>query len=369
MAGINPATGQFDPYYNGGGAYTGENKTAYMNGGFVNYNPNAIQLGMGTTYTGPAATSPTPTPDTPVVTGNGDTGGVTGGNGDTAVAPPPAFSAQQMLENLLRTALGIEGLGNWAADLYNRGASATEIVQALRYGTDTSEGGKAARAAYLKAFPQMDVFLKDGVFSGENPELQYIAYRNTVREAAARYGVDSSLMSNDAVAGYIGSRTSAAELADRMNTAATAIATTPTETYRQLQDYYGITGSDLMSFYLNTDVTEAELQKRYTAARIGTEAARQTFGIDRGYAEDLAQRGITLDQATRGFGQAFQQRGFMYGKGDTVGQGSLLEGQFGVAADAAAVDRVARARVGAFEGGGQYAGTQSGTLGIGSSAM
>ena len=54
-----------------------------------------------------------------------------------------------------------------------------------------------------------------------------------------------------------------------MNTAATAVATTPAETYRQLQDYYGITGKDLMSFYLNTDVTEAELQKRYTAARIG----------------------------------------------------------------------------------------------------
>jgi len=301
-------------------------------------------------------------------TGPYATGGGGGGGGGVS-APPSAFSAQQMLDNLIKTALGVEGMGAWAADLYNRGATATEIVQALRYGTDTSDAGKAAHQAYLKAFPGMDEFLKEGIFSGESPELQYISYRNTVKDAAARYGIDASLVSNDAVANYIRGRTSAAELADRMQTAAAAIATTPAETYAVLQDYYGINGTDLLSFYLDTDTTEAELQKRYTAARIGTEAARQRFGIDRDYAEQLTQRGINMDEAARGFATAAAQRSFTAGRGDIVGEMDLFEGNFGVAQSAADIARVAAARRNRFESGGGFTSDQRGVAGIGSSSV
>jgi hypothetical protein len=273
-----------------------------------------------------------------------------------------------MLENLLYTATGISGLGGWAADLYNRGASETEIVQALRYGTDTSDAGKAAYASYLKAFPGMDRFIKDGIFAGASPEMAYIEYRNTVRENAKRYGVDAALTSDSAIETYIGNRNSAAEITSRMQTAATAIATTPAETYAILQSYYNIGSSDLMSFYLDTTVTEAELQKRYTAARIGTEAARQTFGIDAGFAENLAQRGITVDEAARGFGTANSQRDFMNGRGDIVTQDSLVNAQFGGVTDAAAISRVAASRRNRFEGGGTYATDRTGVAGLASAS-
>lgn len=286
----------------------------------------------------------------------------------TTVAPPPAFSASQMLENLLRSALGISGLGNWAADLYNRGASATEIVQALRYGTDTSDAGRTAYQSYLQAFPRMDQFLRDGIFTGENPELQYINYRNTVKEAASRYGVDETLMTNDKIADYVGARVSAAEIVDRMNTAATAVATTPAETYAVLQEYYGITGNDLMSFYLDTDATEAMLQKRYTAARIGTEAARQEFGINALEAENLAQRGVSIDEANVGFATAARESTFMQGRGETATREEILGSAFGNEEASQKVRRIAASRAGQFQQGGAFVTGQAGVSGLGTAA-
>lgn len=295
-------------------------------------------------------------------------GGGGGGGGGGQSAPPPAFSALQIMENALQSATGIKGLGSWAADLYNRGASPTEIIQSLRYGTDTSEAGKAAYQAYLQAFPRMDQFIRDGIFSGESPELQYISYRNTVKEAAQRYGIMDDLITNDKIAGYIAGRNSAAEIADRMGQAAQAVATTPRETYAVLQEYYGINNGDLISFYLDPDATEAILQRRYTAARIGTEAARQQFGINVSEAEALATRGITIDEANAGFATAAQRQGFMQGRGETATRSDIIGASFGDNESAKKVERIAQSRVAQFEQGGSFIQTERGVTGLGSAA-
>lgn len=294
-------------------------------------------------------------------------GGGGGGAGATA-APPPAFSASQIMENVLNSALGIQGLGGWAADLYNRGASPTEIIQALRYGTDTSEAGKAAYRAYLQAFPQMDTFIREGIFSGDSPELQYISYRNTVKEAAQRYGIMDDLVTNDRIASYISNRNSASEIADRMGQAAQAVATTPQETYAVLQEYYGINNGDLISFYLDPSTTESILQRRYTAARIGTEAARQQFGINVSEAEALATRGITVDEANAGFATAAQRQAFMQGRGETAGRSDIIGASFGDNEAAQKVERIAKSRVAQFEQGGSFVQTERGVTGLGSAA-
>lgn len=283
----------------------------------------------------------------------------------TYTPPPAAFSALQLMENTLNAALGVTGLGSWAAGLYNRGASPTEIIQALRYGTDTSPEGQAARSRYLEAFPRIDEFIKAGIFPGESPELAYIAYRNTVAEAAQRYGINEDLFTKTKIADYIGNRVSAAEIADRMSQAATAVATTPAETLSVLRDYYGVQNNDLISFYLDPETTESMLQKRYTAARIGTEAARQQFGIDVQMAENLAERGITVGQAAEGFQTARQQSAFMYGRGETASQQALLGAQFGEEESRKQIERIAKSRAGEFGQGGAYTTTQQGIAGLG----
>ena len=314
-----------------------------------------------------AGAAPTPPPDTG---GGGDDGGGGGGGAPAPAAaptytpPPAAFSALQIMENVLRNALGVEGLGSWAAGLYNRGASPTEIIQALRYGTDTSDAGKAARQKYLNAFPRIDEFIRDGIFAGESPELQYIAYRNTVNEAAQRYGINADLVTKDRIADYIGNRVSAVEISDRMSQAATAVATTPAETMSILRDYYGVQNGDLISFYLDPDTTEAMLQKRYTAARIGTEAARQQFGIDVQMAENLAQRGVTPDEANRAFGTAARQQVFTMGRGETASREALIGAQFGDQQNIQQIERIAGSRRGQFQQGGGFVTTREGVGGL-----
>jgi hypothetical protein len=303
----------------------------------------------------------------PQPTGGGGGGG--GGDVPTTVVPEKAFSALQMIENVMRSALGVEGLGTWAVGLWNRGATAKEIVQALRYGTDTSSEGSAARARYLSAFPSMDTFIKDGIFAGEDPELQYIQYRNTLNESAQRFGIGSQLITSDKIVSYLTNRVSAAELTNRMMEAASAVSTTPMETMSILQEYYGVQSGDLISFYLDPETTESELKKRYTSARIGTEAARQNFGINVGMAENLVSRGVSLDDANTGFGQASAQRGFMTGRGETVSRNNLVEAQFGQEDAANQVKRIAGSRRAQFEQGGGFTTTQQGVGGLSSASV
>ena len=320
---------------------------------------------------------PTPTgPPPPQAKQPGDETGATGATGPeestgpTAPTGPDSYQpvvtdAIGYLDGLLANALGVGGLGGWAAALYQKGASVMEIVQALRYGLDTSPEGQSAYQKYLAAFPGMDEFLRDGVFTGESPELQYISYRNSVREAAARYGINSNLTSNEKIYTYLKNRVSAAEIADRMGVAASAVATTPVETLAVLNEYYGVGSSDLISFFLDTDETEAMLQKRYTAARIGTEAARNKFGVNRSEAEALATRGISVDQAAQGFETAAERRSFMTGAGETASREQLIGASFGDVEAGQAIARIGGSRAGRFAEGGGFTAGEGGVAGLG----
>jgi hypothetical protein len=288
------------------------------------------------------------------------------GTGSTYTPPPAAFSSRDILNNLLKAALGVDGLGDWALGLQNRGASATEIIQSLRYGTDNSAEGKAARDSYLQAFPQIDEFIKNGIFPGENPEAQYIDYRNTVKDAASRYNIDSTLLTNDKIATYINNRTSASELVDRFNTAAAAASTTPPEVLATMQQYYGVQPGDLVSFYLDPDSTEAQLKSRYTAAQIGTEALRQDFGIDKTEAEQLSMQGLSAAEANKAFSTASAQKAFTAGAGETATREDIMKNISGQAEAGKKLERIAKTRTGKFEQGGSFLRDRGGNTGLGS---
>ena len=317
----------------------------------------AAQVPVGST--GPSGPSGPTEPSGPT--------GATGATGPQPDYMPSVTGATEYLEALLFNNLGVSGLGDWAANLYMRGASPLEIIQALRYGMDKSAAGKAAYQKYLAAFPGMDEFLKDGTFAGEAPEMQYISYRNAVKEAAARYGINAELTSSQKIYTYLKNKVSAAEIAERMSTAASAVATTPAETLTILNEYYGVGSSDLISFFLDTDETEANLQKRYTAARIGTEAARNQFGVNVTEAEALATRGVGVQQAAEGFETAARRRSFMGGAGETATREQLIGASFGDVQAEQAIERIAGSRTGRFAEGGAFVAGERGIAGLGAS--
>lgn len=313
--------------------------------------------------TGPGPTGPTgPTAPTAPTAPTGSTGP------ENPNYQPVVTGALEYLDGLLKAAIGVDGLGAWASGLYNKGASVTEIVQALRYGLDKSAEGQAAYQKYLAAFPGMDKFIADGTFAGESPELQYIEYRNNVRESAKRYGISDSLVSNEKIVNYLTNKVSAAEIAQRMGTAANAVATTPSETVAILKDYYGISSGDLITFFLDPDETEAMLQTRYTAARIGTEGVRQQFGVNVAEAESLARRGIGIEQAAEGFRTAAAQRTFMGGPGETATREDILGGTFGDQRAEEKIFRIGASRTGRFQEGGRFVEGQGGGGAFGGAA-
>ena len=335
---------------------------ADRNGNFGANDRTALRYGnQKITPTGPSG--PTGTTDP---TGTTGTTGTTGATGPTPEYTPIVTGATEYLEALLTNAVGVSGLGEWASQLYMQGASAMEIIQALRYGMDTRPEGQAAYQKYLAAFPGMDEFLKDGTFSGEAPEMQYISYRNAVKDAASRYGINAELTSSQKIYDYLKNKVSAAEIAERMSTAASAVATTPAETLTVLNEYYGVGSSDLISFFLDTDETEATLQKRYTAARIGTEAVRNQFGVNATEAEALVTRGIGVQQAAEGFQTAAQRRSFMGGPGETATREQLIGASFGDVASEQAIERIGGSRAGRFAEGGGFTTGQEGVAGLGS---
>ncbi len=277
--------------------------------------------------------------------------------------------AVALLDSMLETAVGIPGLGQWAFSMKNIGADDDEIVLAIRYGTGTVPGSAEVYQAYLKAYPGMDKFLDEKIFFGPAPEVQYNEYRNEVKSAAQRYGVDPMLVTDDKIATYIGNKTAPSEIVSRMGMAAAATATTPPETLSILQQYYGVNRNDLITFYLDPDATEAMLQQRYTAAQIGGAAARQQFGVSQSEAELLAQRGLTGEDALGAFGQAaMQQQAFTQGPGETANREDILGAVGGDVQAAEKLARIGQSRAGRFQEGGGFVGGERGAAGLGTSA-
>lgn len=283
----------------------------------------------------------------------------------TTRPPRPTLTKKDNLEYLnllIKSTVGIDGLGQWALDLWNRGFDGPAIIQMLRYGTDDSAGGRTAHAKYLAAFPKIDSLVKEGILSGENPEAQYIQYRETVRESAKRYGLMDNLITDAKISDYLTNRVSATELVSRMQAAAQAVATTPTETLSALQEYYNVQNGDLISFYLNPTETEEVLQKRYVAARIGSEGMKQKFALSRQEAEALAMTGMSPQEASQALGQAYaQEQAFTSGPGAVVNRQDIMENLQGNEEAARKLENVAQSRVGRFQ---ENSGFQPGKYGV-----
>ena len=162
---------------------------------------------------------------------------------------------------------------------------------------------------------------------------------------------------------------SASELNDRVLLASSAAIQAPDEVKNTFMDYYGISAGGLTAYFLDPNKATPLLEKQYAATLVGTEAARQGVGIDVFGAENLANLGVSQEQAREGFGRVAGAMSLTQGRGDVVTQQQLISGTFGQDEQSLqAIERAARGRTGRFLQGGQFAASNQGVTGLGSAA-
>ncbi len=199
-------------------------------------------------------------------------------------------------------------------------------------------------------------------------EAEYISYERNAATLERQYGLPQGMLSGS-VTNLLTNEVSLTELNDRVVLASSAAIQAPEDFKSQMREYYGIDSGGLAGYFLDPAIATPLLEKQYAAAQIGTEARRQGIGVDVYSAENLQSLGLSQEQARVGFGQVARQGALSQGRGDVVSQQQLIAGN--LAGDTQAqkdIERAAGARLGRFQGGGEFLSTTQGAVGLGTAA-
>lgn len=263
-------------------------------------------------------------------------------------------TGSSVVRDYLRT-FGLESLADWAWAQHLAGASDQEIMLEIRQ-----------RPEYKARFPAMEQLAKEG---RAIDEISYINYESTVRSLLHQYGIVQGMYDTpEQIAKLLLSDVSAAEVNDRLQTAAALTFEVPAEVRNRFMTEYGGTPGGLASYFLDPDRAGPLLNQQYRAAQVMGAADQQRVQVGRDLAENLALSGVTYEQARTGFGQVAQTAALGAGYGETIGTDERIKAAFGDAGAAAVQRRVTRSRQSQFMGGGSAAETQAGVSGLGASS-
>lgn len=261
--------------------------------------------------------------------------------------------------NAMLTDYGLESLAPWLWQQIQADRSPTEVALDLRNTPEFKNEYGAVMDARKKAnLPAVSV-----------SDIQ--SYRKRAAELFQAAGLPKGFHdSKDDYDKFISGDVSLSELSDRINLAAQAAFKAPKEDIAALTQW-GMGPGELTAFWLNPDVAQPLLERKFAAAQLAGASTRSGYGsLSEGEATDLAQIGVTQDQAAAGFGNLAASQelfGALDSGEDTIGR----EDQIGAAlgGNAFAQQRVqqrAARRKAAFEGGGGFASSSKGLTGLGS---
>lgn len=226
--------------------------------------------------------------------------------------------------------------------------------------------------AYQKRFAGNAARVKKGL-----PELDaasYIALENQYRETLRSNGLPVNFYDQpDDFRALIEGDVSNAELNERVQQGYRAVADADPAVKEQMRTLYGVGDGELAAYFLDPQRTAPLLTRQAQAANIAARGLEQGgIQLSGAYAEDLARRGITEQQARAGFAEvgALGELKQTFA-GETALSGEQLAGAaFGI--DVAAqqeLERKRRLRTGEFAGGGSFARTTGETSGSISTAV
>jgi hypothetical protein len=274
----------------------------------------------------------------------------------------PVFSPNPDARNTIKAVLSTYGLESLADVLWNNYTSGLVDInneQALVYSIrDTDQ--------YKTRFSANAARMKKGL--AELSPGEYIGLEDFYRQTMQSNGLPPGFYDQtDDFSKLIEGDVSPSELQDRIQQGYAVVAQSDPEVKRQMQTLYGVTEGQLAAYFIDPERTAPLLKQQARAAQIAARASEQGgIQLTGTYAENLAARGITEQQARAGFaevgGLGELKQTFA---GETALSGEQLAGAaFGI--DVAAqqeLERRKRLRTGEFAGGGSFARTTGETSG------
>lgn len=195
------------------------------------------------------------------------------------------------------------------------------------------------------------------------------AYRNVLRNQGMPEGFYDSV---EDFQKFIEGDVSAAELNDRLQEGYRVVADADQEVKNQMQRLYGVSEGQLAAYFIDPArakpfMVASDYQRQARAATISARAQEQGgMTITGDLAEELARRGVSSEEASRGFqeiGALGELRQAFAGE-ENLTEEQIARQQFGADVQARDIlERRRRGRLAEFAGGGRYAQTQGETSG------
>lgn len=213
-------------------------------------------------------------------------------------------NAQQLLASTF-SGYGLEGTGlsNAIVGLLQKNYDAPTI-QALIEDPASAQSSdpsvKALATAWNARFPGN----AQRIANKQNPlsPAEYIATENSYRNILNAAGLPKGFYdSREQMGNLIANQIAPTELQDRITTAAKSIANQDPFYTNTLQQYYGLSPSDMIAHALDPNTALPLLQRQAAAATFGAAGARQGISVDQATANQYAALGVTQQQAEQGF--------------------------------------------------------------------
>ncbi len=313
--------------------------------------------------------------------GGGGGGGISISMGGGGYAGTSDMSASAMM-SAYSSVLGT--LQNWNLDSLTGKAwsmisdpnfhmNAGEVIDSLRNSPE-----------YQAAFPGMAEIRAKGLSLTEQ---QYIARESDIMDQFSQNGVPQKMLTKDEMGKMVANGIYGSNLQTRIQKGYEAVKNADPMVKQMLQKWYGVRPGHLLGYMLSPKHGMNQIVKDVQAASIGTEAHLDGFrGVDQHTAQQLSKQmttsGYNMDYFKTGFAKAAGEQPLEQTQIGQMGQATaskqqILAGTFaglkeknvGSQAEAQhAIDLASQARTAGLQGGGGYAQTAQGGLGIGSAS-
>lgn len=184
---------------------------------------------------------------------------------------------------------GLDALGPKILDYVKKGYGSDTIALLLQDTTEWKQrfsGNETRRKAGLPVLSPAE----------------YLATERAYRQVAQQYGLPAGFYDSPSdFAGFIGNDMSPQEFQTRVQTASQYAHSQDQSTKDALRRLYGLGPGDLAAWALDQNRALPLIEKQAKAVAAGAAALRQGLNTSRGYAEHLADLGITGEQAEQGY--------------------------------------------------------------------